>query len=74
MRVRGRGEKRRARSQIVFNYRVLALLCDPISDRVPIYRAIRQSAALDEAIEGYADTSAARSNSSAFRRRASGVM
>jgi hypothetical protein len=36
-------------------YGVLASLCDPISDRVTIYRATHQVAALHEAIEGYAD-------------------
>ena len=41
-----------ARSQIVLNYGVLAPLCDPILDRVPIYRATHQVAALHEAIEG----------------------
>jgi hypothetical protein len=44
-----------ARSQIVLSYGVLALLCDPILDRVPIYRATNQVAALHEAIEGYSD-------------------
>ena len=44
-----------AQSQVVLNYGVLATLCDPILDRVPIYRAAHQVAALHEAIEGYAD-------------------
>ena len=44
-----------ARSQVVLNYGVLATLCDPILDRVPIYRATHRVAALHEAIEGYAD-------------------
>jgi hypothetical protein len=47
--------KRRARSQIVFYYSVLAPLCDAILDRVPIYWATHQEAALHKAIEGYAD-------------------
>jgi hypothetical protein len=33
----------------------LGPLCDPILDRVPIYRATHQVAAPHEAIEGYAD-------------------
>jgi hypothetical protein len=37
------------------NYGVLAPLCDPILDRVPICRATHQVAALHEAIEDYAD-------------------
>ena len=44
-----------ARSQVVLNYAVLAPLCDPILNRVLIYRATHQVAALHEAIEGCAD-------------------
>jgi hypothetical protein len=44
-----------ARSQIVFYYSVLAPLCDAILNRVPIYWATNQEAALHKAIEGYAD-------------------
>jgi hypothetical protein len=33
----------------------LAALCDPILDRVPIYRTPNQVAALHEAIEDYSD-------------------
>ena len=39
----------------MLDYGVLAALCDPILDRVPIYRATHQVAALHEPIEGYAD-------------------
>ena len=44
-----------ARSRSVLYYGVLAALCDPILDRVPIYRTPKQVAALHEAIEGYSD-------------------
>ena len=39
----------------MLNYGVLAPPCDPILDRIPIYRATHQVAALHEAIEGYSD-------------------
>ena len=39
----------------MLNYGVLAPLRDPILDRVQIYRATHQVAALHEAIEGCAD-------------------
>ena len=49
------GGKRWGTVTTVLDYGVLAPLCDPILDRVPIYRATHQVAALHEAIEGCAD-------------------